>query len=99
MTNQTNESGGSMRTIQHVIGGKATGADAERFGPVFDPATGVQTGRVALATVAEVDRAVATAKEAFGEWREVSLARRSSVLFAFRELVHRHQAELAAIRA
>ena len=97
MTNQTNGNGGTMRTIQHVIGGKRAGSESERFGPVFDPATGVQTAQVALATVADVDRAVATAKEAFGEWREVSLARRSALLFAFRELVHRHQADLAAL--
>jgi len=64
---------------------------------VFNPATGQQTGTVDLAGAAEVDRAVASAKAAAADWRAASLSRRSSVLFAFRELLHRHQDELAAI--
>ncbi|MBA2560375.1 MAG: CoA-acylating methylmalonate-semialdehyde dehydrogenase [Propionibacteriales bacterium] len=84
-----------MKRIGHFIGGESTGS-FERVGPVFDPATGQQTGEVALASEAEVDTAVETAKRASAQWRSTSLAKRSSVLFAFRELMAEHSDELAA---
>ena len=52
---------------------------------------------VDLASRDEVDRAVAAARVAQRQWRQSSLSKRSGVLFAFRELVHAHVGELAAI--
>jgi malonate-semialdehyde dehydrogenase (acetylating)/methylmalonate-semialdehyde dehydrogenase len=87
-----------MRDIQHWIGGKTVDGNGGRHGEVYDPATGQQTGRVAFASAAEVDGAVATAREAFvSTWRGASLARRSRVLFAFRELVEKHKKDIAAL--
>jgi malonate-semialdehyde dehydrogenase (acetylating)/methylmalonate-semialdehyde dehydrogenase len=83
--------------ITHHIGGKPWTGTAERTGEVYDPATGAVTGHVDLASAAEVDEAVRAAKEAFGGWRTVSLARRAEVMFAFRELLKAHKDELAAI--
>ncbi|MBA3309827.1 MAG: CoA-acylating methylmalonate-semialdehyde dehydrogenase [Nocardioidaceae bacterium] len=85
-----------MKRIGHFIGGQRTG-EFGRTAPVYDPATGVQTGEVGLADVAEVDQAVAAAAAAFGEWRHSSLTTRSRVLFAFRQLVDEHRQELAAL--
>src|SRR2546421_498049 len=70
---------------------------SSRPGPVFTPATGLQSGEVALAASAEVATAVASAKAAGQEWRSSSLSRRSAVLFAFRELLHDGADELAKI--
>jgi malonate-semialdehyde dehydrogenase (acetylating)/methylmalonate-semialdehyde dehydrogenase len=64
---------------------------------VYDPALGVETKRVALADQAEVDAAVASAKAAFPAWAELSLARRQTVVFKFRELLEARKGELAAI--
>ncbi len=83
--------------ITHWIGGKPFGGVAERQGDVYDPATGEITGRVDFASAADVDEAVAAAKEAFAEWRNASLTRRTQVLFAFRELLNARKEELAAI--
>jgi len=83
-----------MKRITHWIDGKPFVGDAERHGKVFDPSTGVQSGEVDFATVAEVDLAVAAAKSAFPEWRATSLAKRTSALFALRELVVAHASEL-----
>jgi len=63
---------------------------------VTDPATGQVTGHVDLASVADVDTAVASASRAFATWRTTSLSRRSAVLFAFRELLASHVDEVAA---
>jgi malonate-semialdehyde dehydrogenase (acetylating) / methylmalonate-semialdehyde dehydrogenase len=87
----------SLPLVRHWIGGKPSDNDAERMGDVYDPATGELTKRVAFASVAEVDHAVATATTAFAEWRNSSLAKRSKILFAFREIVVERAAELAAI--
>ena len=83
--------------ITHWIGGKPWSGTGERQGPVFNPAGGVVSGQVDLASAAVVDEAVAAASAAFRTWRDASLTRRSQVLFAFRELLNSRKAELAAI--
>jgi malonate-semialdehyde dehydrogenase (acetylating)/methylmalonate-semialdehyde dehydrogenase len=85
-----------VRTIQHWIDGAETKGSSTRSAPVFDPATGDQQAEVMLAESGDVDRAVAAAASAFEEWGDISISRRTRVLFAFRELVNRRQDELAA---
>ena len=84
-------------TINHWIAGAATQGRSGRSAPVTDPATGAETGQLALASPDEVDAAVAAAKDAFPGWRDTSLARRTQVMFTFRELLNARQEELAAI--
>jgi malonate-semialdehyde dehydrogenase (acetylating) / methylmalonate-semialdehyde dehydrogenase len=84
--------------LGHWIGGKPVVEDSARTGEVFDPATGRVARHVAFADVALVDRAVATALDAWrSTWRRSSLTQRANVLFAFRELVAAHKDELAAL--
>ncbi|HMK13119.1 MAG TPA: CoA-acylating methylmalonate-semialdehyde dehydrogenase, partial [Acidimicrobiales bacterium] len=85
-----------MKRISHWVGGKVVPGTSGRSGPVFDPATGEQTGAVDFASAAEIDAAVEEASAAFPAWRSASLSQRAEVLFRFRELVDRHRAELAA---
>jgi malonate-semialdehyde dehydrogenase (acetylating)/methylmalonate-semialdehyde dehydrogenase len=86
-----------MKTINHWVGGKSLDGTSGRFGPVFNPATGEQTGQVALAGADEVDQAVATAKDAFAMWSATSLAARTRIMFAYRELIERHKTEIAEL--
>jgi malonate-semialdehyde dehydrogenase (acetylating)/methylmalonate-semialdehyde dehydrogenase len=83
--------------IPHWIDGRRTDGTSGRTGPVYNPATGLQTGEVDLASRDEVDRAVAGAKAAAKEWRTSSLSTRAAILFAFRELLHDRADELAKI--
>jgi malonate-semialdehyde dehydrogenase (acetylating)/methylmalonate-semialdehyde dehydrogenase len=83
--------------ITHWIDGKPWTGAAERQGDLYNPATGQVTGTVDFATAADVDAAVQAAAQAHKTWGSISLSRRASVLFAFRELVKRHQGELAAL--
>jgi malonate-semialdehyde dehydrogenase (acetylating) / methylmalonate-semialdehyde dehydrogenase len=85
------------RTVQHWIGGRHLAAGSTRTSPVFDPATGAQQAEVLLASRADVDTAVAAAKEAFGTWSQSSLSARTKVLFAFRELVNARIDEIAEV--
>jgi malonate-semialdehyde dehydrogenase (acetylating)/methylmalonate-semialdehyde dehydrogenase len=96
-TMTSNTTNGKTQRITHWIDGARVEGASGRTGPVFNPATGEQTGEVDLASKAEVDRAVASAVTAAHEWRHASLSRRAAVLFAFRELLHAHADELGAI--
>ena len=88
---------GGPRRIGHWIGGAAVAGTSGLSGPVYNPATGVQTGAVDFASVEEVDRAVAAAKAAFPEWRALSLSRRAELMFRIRELVNVHREDIARI--
>jgi malonate-semialdehyde dehydrogenase (acetylating)/methylmalonate-semialdehyde dehydrogenase len=86
-----------MERIGHHLGGLVVLGVSGRTGPVFDPAAGIQTHEVDLASVEEVDRAVQVAADAFPAWRETSLAKRSEIMFRLRELVDRHRADIAKL--
>jgi malonate-semialdehyde dehydrogenase (acetylating)/methylmalonate-semialdehyde dehydrogenase len=86
-----------MELINHWIDGKPWEGPAARRGDVFDPATGRKQAAVAFADAAVVDAAVASATRALSSWREVSLAQRAKVLFAFREALERNKKALAEI--
>ncbi|BCK71129.1 methylmalonate-semialdehyde dehydrogenase (acylating) [Streptomyces libani subsp. rufus] len=86
-----------MKTISHWIGGKPVEGVSGNFGPVYNPATGAQEKQVAFASADEVDAAVRAAKEAFRTWGSSSLAKRTSVLFKYRELLDAHREEIAQL--
>jgi len=83
--------------VRHWIGGKPHEGPAGRQGDIYDPATGRLTGKVDFASATEVDAAVAAAKAAFPAWRDASLAKRTAVLFRFRELLAARRRELAEL--
>jgi malonate-semialdehyde dehydrogenase (acetylating)/methylmalonate-semialdehyde dehydrogenase len=85
-----------VKSVGHWINGALTDGDA-RTQEIFEPATGEVSGHVALASVADVDAAVAAAAAAFPAWRETSLVKRAQVMFRFRELMYAHRDELAAL--
>ena len=85
-----------MRELEHFVGGKSVAGTSGRQGPVFDPARGVQTAAVPLASVDEVAAAVEVAADAAVEWGAGSLSARAAVLFRLRDLVSRASADLAA---
>jgi malonate-semialdehyde dehydrogenase (acetylating)/methylmalonate-semialdehyde dehydrogenase len=83
--------------IPHWIGGRRVEGESGRNGPVYNPATGRQTGAVDFATAEEVDAAVRAAREAFPAWRWTSLAKRAELFFRIRELLHARRDEVAEI--
>ncbi len=85
----------TVRPINHWIAGAAYPGRSGRTGPVFNPATGEQSGAVDFASVEEVDLAVQSAREALPAWRALSLAKRAELFFAIRELFHARREEIA----
>jgi malonate-semialdehyde dehydrogenase (acetylating)/methylmalonate-semialdehyde dehydrogenase len=86
-----------VKRIHHYIAGRSVAGTGGRTAPVYDPATGAVQAEVDLASVEDVDAAVAAAKAAFGDWRHASLSRRTEVLFRLRELVDANRKELATV--
>ncbi|MGI9597299.1 MAG: CoA-acylating methylmalonate-semialdehyde dehydrogenase [Acidimicrobiales bacterium] len=84
-----------MDTIHHLVDGSIIEGTSGRTSPVYNPATGEQTAELSLASTAEVDGAIASATAAFEEWRHSSLAQRTKLMFAYRELVDRNADEIA----
>jgi malonate-semialdehyde dehydrogenase (acetylating)/methylmalonate-semialdehyde dehydrogenase len=86
----------SPALIPHYINGQRSPSDSGREQDVFNPATGEVSGRVVLASAAEVDAAVAAAKAAAPAWAETAPLKRARVMFKFKELLDRHHKEIAA---
>jgi malonate-semialdehyde dehydrogenase (acetylating) / methylmalonate-semialdehyde dehydrogenase len=87
----------ALRSVSHWIGGKPYAGDSGRRGPVYDPATGAQTGEVHFASAEEVGLAVSSAADAFPAWRALSLARRAELFFRIRQLFDEHREQLARL--
>jgi malonate-semialdehyde dehydrogenase (acetylating)/methylmalonate-semialdehyde dehydrogenase len=77
------------RTISHFIGGKLTEGQSGRFADVFDPNTGTVQARVALASVAETQAAIADAAAAQPRWAAQNPQKRARVMMRFVELINR----------
>ena len=86
-----------LREVPHWINGKTVSGASGRFGDVFNPATGNLQAKVALATPAEVDTAVAAAASAFPAWSAQPPLRRARVLFRFREIFEQRLDEVAQL--
>src|SRR3954468_11075303 len=70
-----------------------------READTINPGTGESLGKVADASVADVDAAVAAAKAAFREWRNVLPLERAKMLRRIAEVLRKHAQELAMIDA
>jgi malonate-semialdehyde dehydrogenase (acetylating)/methylmalonate-semialdehyde dehydrogenase len=84
-----------ITAIAHYIHGQVTPGTSGRAQDVFNPATGQVTGSVALANVAEVDAAVASAQAAFPAWADTPPIRRARIMFNFLQLLNEHKDALA----
>jgi len=84
-------------TIVHWVDGAEYAGESGRWADVTNPASGEVTGQVALASVADAKAVIDSASRAAAGWAAMSLARRTQVLFSFRELLNSRKEELAAI--
>jgi malonate-semialdehyde dehydrogenase (acetylating)/methylmalonate-semialdehyde dehydrogenase len=87
----------SVPAVPLYIGGQKIASNSDKWRDVINPATQEIVARVSYATKEEVDRAVATAKEAFRGWRNTSLTQRLRVLLKFQQLLRDNTTRLAEI--
>jgi malonate-semialdehyde dehydrogenase (acetylating) / methylmalonate-semialdehyde dehydrogenase len=86
-----------MSSLNHFINGLAYSGNSQRYADVFNPATGLVSTQVALATSADVDIAVASAHKAWPAWAATTPLRRSRVMFKFKTLLEQHADEIACL--
>lgn len=86
-----------MQTVGHYINGKLTTGSADRLGEVYNPALGKVIRQVSFAEKADALAAINAANDVFPAWRDTSLAKRTQIIFAFREILNARKEELAAI--
>ena len=79
------------------INGQPAISFGTRSGSISNPATGATIRTVAFANAQDVDTAVQAAKAAFPAWSATPPLRRARILTRFRELMERHQQELAVL--
>ena len=87
----------SIREIPMYIDGQAVPSQSQEWRDVVNPATQEVVARVPFCTADEVDRAVASAKEAFKSWRKVPLAKRQRIMLKLQALIREHTEEIAAL--
>ena len=84
-----------MTRIAHFIAGSPASSTSDRSQPVYNPATGISEKTVALASVADVDAAVAAAKVAWPSWSKTPALRRARILDKFKNILWERGAEMA----
>ncbi len=67
--------------------------------PVIDPSTGQEIGSVGQATPAQVDEAVAAAREGFKVWRRMSTNKRRACILRLAALVQQHEQDLCQLES
>lgn len=76
-----------MSTVQHFINGTETSGTTGTTQPIVNPATGEEIATLAIGDATTVDEAVRAGVAAQQEWAQVSLAKRTQLLFRMRQLV------------
>jgi malonate-semialdehyde dehydrogenase (acetylating)/methylmalonate-semialdehyde dehydrogenase len=84
-----------MTELSHFIDGRRVPGRSGRFAEVFNPATGEVQATVPLASKAELDAAVASAKAAQPKWAATNPQRRARVMMEFVRLLNRDMDKLA----
>ncbi|MFB9887379.1 CoA-acylating methylmalonate-semialdehyde dehydrogenase [Balneatrix alpica] len=78
-----------MEIVGHLINGQPR-QDHERLQDVYNPSTGAVSKQVALAGLATVEEAIASAQAAFPAWRNTPPQKRARIMFRFKELLEQH---------
>ncbi|MDI3328637.1 MAG: aldehyde dehydrogenase [Alicyclobacillaceae bacterium] len=86
-----------MELVRHFIDGRFVESENGRRFPNVNPATGEVIGEVAEGGKPEIDRAVAAARRAFGEWGRTPVAKRAAILNRIADLIDERADELARL--
>ena len=87
-----------MRAVNNVVNGVAGPGSGEAL-DLVNPSTGEVFGQAPVSTEADVDAAVAAAREAFGQWRNTTPSVRQKALLAIADLVEQNADELVALES
>jgi succinate-semialdehyde dehydrogenase / glutarate-semialdehyde dehydrogenase len=80
--------------IQMYIAGRWTDGTSGRTEPLVDPATERTLGEVPLASIADLDEALAAADAGFRTWSRTPISERTELLHRAADLMVEHSAEI-----
>ena len=86
-----------MNILGHFVSNEFWPGNSSRVADITNPATAAVTGKVALASVEDVDTIVEAAAAAAPAWAATPPAKRALVMFEFRDLLRKHTGELAEL--
>ncbi|MGB5143875.1 MAG: CoA-acylating methylmalonate-semialdehyde dehydrogenase [Shewanella indica] len=85
--------------VKHYIDGEFVNGSGSKQINVTNPANNETIAFINCAIQPEVERAIASAKEAFKSWKEVAVSERARVMLRYQHLLKEHHDELATILA
>lgn len=86
-----------IKIINHWIDGNFQPSASDRFGNIYNPATGAVIAKVPMGGAADLETAVKSARHAFHSWSTTSITKRAQLMFKFKELLELHRDELVDI--
>jgi malonate-semialdehyde dehydrogenase (acetylating)/methylmalonate-semialdehyde dehydrogenase len=89
--------GNGVANIGHFIGGKKVAGESGRTADIWNPTLGEVQARVALASQAETQAAIANAAAAQPGWAAQNPQKRARVFFRFLELIEQEKQALAEL--
>jgi len=84
-----------MKLVEHIIGAERTSGSSHSTTPIYNPATGEQTGELVVGGVSDINQAVEVARRAFKTWSQTPAAKRARIMFNLREILERRADEVA----
>ena len=85
-----------VKNLGHIVNGKSihdSGAPIE----IFDPSNGKVISTISNASDKTIENTLNNSREAFNEWKNFSIAKRSSILFEYKVLLEKNIQKLAEI--
>jgi len=86
----------AIKNAGHIIDGEY-GLASDRNQAIFNPGTGQEIRRVAMACVSEVECAISAAEAAFPSWRATPPAKRARIMFRFKALLEENADAIASL--
>lgn len=87
----------SLKLMKNYINGKWVEPENSHYLDVENPSTGEILAKVPLSTIAETNRSIDAAYDAFKIWKDMPVARRIRSLFKLNELLRNKEEELSRI--
>jgi malonate-semialdehyde dehydrogenase (acetylating)/methylmalonate-semialdehyde dehydrogenase len=84
-------------TAKLLINGKFTESNTTEWQDILNPATQEVLGRVPMATLDEVDAAIAAAHEAFKTWRLTPIQARMRIMLKLQDLIRDNMKDIARV--
>ncbi len=95
MSSQPAASAAPVVTVKLLLNGKFVESSTQEWQEVINPATQEVLASVPFATDAEINAAVAAAKQAYKTWKNTPIAARARIMLKLQALVREHMSRIA----